>query len=65
MASFKWTLYRCVISVCCVGFLLSDSCVYVYCVESIAYIESYSDCSRKGSHLVEHINNWSIFSSRD
>ena len=32
---------------------LSDLCVYVYCVESFAHIECYSDCSRKGSHLVE------------
>ena len=27
--------------------------MYVYCVESFAYIECYSDCSRRGSHLVE------------
>ena len=32
---------------------LSERCVYVYCVESFAHIEFYSDCSRKGSHLVE------------
>ena len=32
---------------------LSDKCVYVYCVESFAHIELYSDCSRRGSHLVE------------
>ena len=32
---------------------LSDKCVYVYCVESFAHIECYSDCSRRGSHLVE------------
>ena len=25
----------------------------VYCLESFAYIECYSDCSRRGSHLVE------------
>ena len=28
-------------------------CMYVYCVESFAHIERYSDCSRRGSHLVE------------
>ena len=39
-----------------VGMLqLSDKCVYVYCVESFAHIECYSDCSRMGSHLVEPI----------
>ena len=27
--------------------------MYVYCVESLAHIECYSDCSRRGSHLVE------------
>ena len=27
---------------------LSDMCVYVYCVESFAHIECYSDCSRRG-----------------
>ena len=27
----------------------------VYCVESFAHIECYSDCSRMGSHLVEHL----------
>ena len=32
---------------------LFDKCVYVYCVESFAHIECYSDCSRRGSHLVE------------
>ena len=32
---------------------LSDKCVIVYCVESFAHIECYSDCSRWGSHLVE------------
>ena len=32
---------------------LSDKCVYVYCVESFAHIECYSDCSRRGSHLFE------------
>ena len=31
----------------------SDKCVYVYCVESFAHIKCYSDCSRRGSHLVE------------
>ena len=72
-ASFKLTLFGCVISICCVGFAsldvvcvelndcawnvyryqLSDECVYVYCVKSFAHIECYSDCSRRGSHLVE------------
>ena len=23
-------------------------CVYVYCVESVAHIDCYSDCSRRG-----------------
>ena len=32
---------------------LSDYCVYVYCVDSFAHIECYSECSHKGSHLVE------------
>ena len=33
---------------------LSDKCVYVYCVESFAHIECYSDCSRRGGgHLIE------------
>ena len=32
---------------------LSDKCVYVYCVESFAHIECYSDCSCRGRHLVE------------
>ena len=27
--------------------------VAVYCVKSFAHIECYSDCSRRGSHLVE------------
>ena len=27
--------------------------LFVYCVESFAHIECYSDCSRRGSHLVE------------
>ena len=27
--------------------------MYVYCVESYAHIEYYSDCLRRGSHLVE------------
>ena len=27
--------------------------MYVYCVESFAHIECYSDISRRGSHLVE------------
>ena len=70
-ASFKLTLFGCVISICCVGFASLDvvcdepnDCagnvcssflisVYVYCVESFAHIECYSDCSRRGSHLVE------------
>ena len=34
----------------CSSFLIS---VYVYCVESFAHIECYSDCSERGSHLVE------------
>ena len=32
---------------------LSDKCVYVYYVESFVHIRYYSDCSRRGSHLVE------------
>ena len=28
--------------------VLSDKRVYVYCVKSFAYIECYSDCSRRG-----------------
>ena len=32
---------------------LSDKCVYVYCVKSFAHIECYSDCLRRGSHLIE------------
>ena len=32
---------------------LSDKCVYVYCVESFAHIDWYSDGSRRVSHLVE------------
>ena len=27
--------------------------MYVYCVENVAHIECYSDCSHRGSHLVE------------
>ena len=27
---------------------LSDKCVYVYCVKSLAHIECYSDCSHSG-----------------
>ena len=34
----------------CSSFLIS---VYVYCVESFAHIEGYSDSSRRWSHLVE------------
>ena len=30
--------------------------MYVYCVESFAHIECYSDCSRRGSHL-EHLSS--------
>ena len=32
---------------------LFHKCVYVYCVESFAHIECYSDCSHRGSHLLE------------
>ena len=32
---------------------LSAKCVYVYCIESFAHNECYSDCSRRGGHLVE------------
>ena len=32
---------------------LSDTWVYVYCAESFAQIGCYSDCSCRGSHLVE------------
>ena len=28
------------------GMLVCSRCVYVYCVESFAHIECYSDCSR-------------------
>ena len=45
-ASFKLTLAGCVVSICCVGF--AYVCLYVYCVESFAHIECYSDCSRMG-----------------
>ena len=53
------------ISICCVGFASLDvvcdefnDCawnpgLYVYCVVSFAHIECYSDCSRRGRHLVE------------
>ena len=27
--------------------------MYIYCVESFAHIECYSDCSRREIHLVE------------
>ena len=27
--------------------------MYVYCVETFAHIECYSDCSHRGSHPVE------------
>ena len=43
-ASIQLMLYGCVVSVC--G-------VYVYCVESFAHIECYSDWSRRWIHLVE------------
>ena len=40
----------------CVWYLdllqLSDKWVYVYCVESFAHIECYSDCSGKVSHMM-------------
>ena len=32
---------------------LSDKCEYVYCIESSPHIECCSDCTRRGSHLVE------------
>ena len=35
------------------NFMISDKCVYVYCVDIFAHIEGYSDCSRMGSHLIE------------
>ena len=35
----------------CSSFLIIN-CVYVFCVESFAHIECYSDCSLRGSHLV-------------
>ena len=38
----------------CSSFLISG-CMFVYCVERFANIECYSDCSRRGVHLVEHI----------
>ena len=31
----------------------SFSIMYVYCVDSLAHIECYSDCLRRGSHLVD------------
>ena len=27
--------------------------MYMYCVESLSHIECYSDCARRGSHLIE------------
>ena len=27
--------------------------MYVYCIESFAHFKCYSDCSRRGGHLVE------------
>ena len=32
--------------------------MYVYCVESFAHIECYSDCLCRGSHLVETPSIW-------
>ena len=32
---------------------ISDKCVYVYCVESFAHIECYSDFFTRGNYLVE------------
>ena len=70
-ASFKLTLYGCVVFVCSIGFAFLDVvcvelydcawkfvcssflCVYIYCFESFAHIECYSDCSHRGSQLVE------------
>ena len=55
-ARFKWTLYGSVVSVCCIGFACLDvvcDALYYYCVENITHIECDSDCSRRGSHLVE------------
>ena len=45
------------ISICCVGFAsldvvydeVNDSAWNVYCVESFAHVECYSDCSRRGA----------------
>ena len=31
------------------GMFVCSSLVYVYCVESFAHIECYSDCSRRGA----------------
>ena len=44
----------------CIYFLaaLVLVCMYVYCVESFAHIECYSDCSRRGTHLVEPRCYW-------
>ena len=42
-------LYVCM--VVCISLLYK--CVYVYCVEIFAHVECYSDCSRRGSHLVK------------
>ena len=35
---------------------LSDWCVYVYCVESFALIEGYSDCSCRGAMWLNHFD---------
>ena len=37
--------------------------MYVYCVESFAHIECYSDCSRRGSQLVEPLFFGVVYSS--
>ena len=36
--------------------------MYVYCVESFTHIESYSDGSHRGSHLVEPLCYGVLFS---
>ena len=45
----------------CSSFLISV-CMYVYCVESFTHIECYSDCSHRGSHLVESLRYGVFFS---
>ena len=32
--------------------VVSDKCVYVYCVESFAHIQCYSECSRAGGAIL-------------